>query len=224
MTNLTATAPNRNINQIMHSDDLGGYIQKNKKLVILLFILLTLTVIGFGYYSQVSDESRAAFNTEIFNFEQNNLKKYSEAGVDSKALLESFNKLHKNVKNYPGLFPVVIKVSDALVSHKNLNEALEVLAVGASIASNEYSSYFILARQAVVLEDLNQDQKAIEVLEKMNTGKLKIFEGKIYLDLGRLYLKMGNKEKAKSSFQYVIEKTHDEAEFVKVAKLYLAKL
>jgi uncharacterized protein HemY len=42
--------------------------------------------------------------------------------------------------------------------------------------------------------------------------------------LGRLYLKEGNKAKAKSSFEYVLEKAKDEAEFVKIAKLYLAQM
>jgi predicted negative regulator of RcsB-dependent stress response len=224
MTNQTAVAPNRNINEILSSGDVGGFIQKNKNLVIALFVLLTVVVIGAGFYIQMSDESRSENNAEIYKFEQNNLKQYTETGADAKAVVENFGKLHGKVKSYPGLFPVVIKLSDALVAHKSLEEALTVLEVGSSISNNEYNNYFILARQAVVFEDLNQDQKAIDTLLKMNSSKLKIFEGKIYLDLGRLYLKTGNKEKAKSSFQYVVEKAHDEAEFVKVAKLYLAKI
>jgi predicted negative regulator of RcsB-dependent stress response len=224
MTNTTTAAPNRNISQIQASGDVGGFIQKNKTLLIVLFVVLAVAIIGIGFYGQMADETKAKYNSEIYNFEQNNLKKYSETGADSKSVVESFNQLHKTVKNYSGLFPVVIKLSDALVAHKSLEEAMAVLAVGAEVSNNEYNNYFLLSRQAVVLEDLNQDQKAIEVLEKMNSSKLKVFEGKIYLDLGRLYLKTGNKEKAKASFQYVVEKAHDEAEFVKIAKLYLAKI
>lgn len=224
MTNVTTAAPNRNIKEILNSGDLGGVIQKNKRLFILLFVLVTISVIGYGLYSQVSEQSREQYNSDIYKFDQGELKKYIETGADSKALVESFKKLHTNVKNYSGLFPVTIKLSDALVVHKNLDDALEVLTIGNAVANNEYNNYFILARMAVVYEDLNQDQKAIETLEKMNSAKFKIFEGKIYLDLGRLYLKTGNKEKARTSFQYVVDKTKDEAEFVKVAKLYLAKI
>ncbi len=224
MTNVTAAAPNRNLKQIMDSGDVNGFVQKNKTLLITLFILLTAAVAGFGFYSQVSDASRAEYNSKIYEFEQGPLKKYTETGAESKALLESFKSLHSAVKNYPGIFPVIIKMSDSLMAHKNLEDALSILAIGNSVSNNEYNNYFILARMAVAYEDLNQDQKAIETLEKMNNAKLKIFEGKIYLDLGRLYLKAGNKEKAKTSFKYVVDKANSESEFVKVAKLYLTKI
>ena len=126
--------------------------------------------------------------------------------------------------NYSGLVPEVIKASDLLMGQSHLNEALEVLTLGQSVSKNEYADYFILSRLSVVYEDLGQNQKAIETLEKMNSHSLKIFEGKNYLDMGRLYLKLGNKEKAKASFTFVIEKAKDESEFVKIAKLYLSKI
>lgn len=224
MANVTTTAANRNIKEILDSGDISGLVQKNKRLLILVFILITVAVVGYGLYSQVSEQSKAEYNTEIFKFEQSDLKKYTETGADAKSTVESFKKLHSKVKTYPGLFPVTVKLSDALVTHKNLEDAIEVLKIGSAISSNEYNNYFILSRLAVVYEDMNQDQKAIETLEKLSTANFKVFEGKIYLDLGRLYLKTGNKDKAKVSFQYVIDKAHEDAEFVKLAKLYLAKI
>lgn len=224
MTNVTTAAPNRNIKEIMNSGDVGGLIQSNKRLFILLFILITASVIGYGIYSQVAEQKSIEFNSEIFKFDQGTLKKFTETGADAKAVVAEFTKLHGNLKNYPGLFPIAVKLSDSLMVHKNLEDALDVLKIGSQVAKNEYNNYFVLARMAVVYEDLNQDQKAIETLEKMNSESFKVFEGKIYLDLGRLYLKTGNKEKAKMSFQYVVDKAHDEAEFVKEAKLYLTKI
>lgn len=125
---------------------------------------------------------------------------------------------------YLGLLPLVIKSSDALVANSHFTEARSVLAIGEKIASDDYSKYFILSRQAVVFEDMGEDKLAIETLEKMTSQSTKIFEGKTYLDLGRLYLKTNDKEKAKKSFTHVIEKNKDEAEFVKLAQLYMAKL
>ncbi len=222
MSNTTAS-PNRNINQIMDDGNVGNVISKNKNALIAIGIAILVAVVGFGFYSTFSEKSKTEFNTKIFAFESGTLKNYNEKS-DPKALVIELKNLHKEVGNYSGLVPVVIKSSDVLMGQQHLNEALEVLELGQKLSKNEYADYFILSRLAVVYEDLAQDQKAIDTLEKMNSKSLKIFEGKNYLDLGRLYLKLGNIEKAKASFTYVVEKAKDEGEFVKIAKLYLSKL
>ena len=219
------SAPNRSINQIMNSEDsAGSFINKNKNGLIIFFILVVAIVIGGGIYSQHTEESSAASNSKIYEFQEGPLKKYTDTGADAAGVVSNFKRIYEKLGNYAGLFPIVIKLSDALIAHKNLTESLDVLSLGEKIAKNEYNNYFILARMAVVYEDLGQVDKAILTIEKMNSAKFKVFEGKNYVDLGRLYLKMGNKDKAKTSFQYVVDKAHDEAEFVKIAKLYLAKI
>lgn len=223
MSNTTTTAPNRNINQIVNEGDVGTLISKNKNALLAILIAVVVAVIGFGLYATFSDKSKATFNSKIYAFESTSLKEWNEKS-DPKALVQGIKDLQKEVGNYSGLIPLVIKASDSLLATNHLNEALEVLTIGQLASKNEYANYFILSRLAVVYEDLGQDQKAIETLEKMNNQSVKIFEGKNYLDLGRLYLKSGNKEKAKASFTYVVEKAKDETEFVKIAKLYLANL
>lgn len=222
MSNTTAT-PNRNINQLMNDENVGQLILKNKNALIVIVVAILIAVIGFGVYSTSAEKSQAAFNSKIFSFESTVLKDYNEKS-DPKSLVSGLQGLYKEMGNYSGLIPVIIKSSDTLMNQQHLNEALEVLELGQKVSKNEYADYFILSRLAVVYEDLAQDQKAIDTLEKMNSKSLKIFEGKNYLDLGRLYLKLGNKEKAKASFTYVVEKAKDESEFVKIAKLYLSKI
>lgn len=219
----TTTSPNRSLNQILNDGDAGAVITKNKNTLIAIGTAIIVAIIGFGLYSSFADKSKTAFNSKIYNFETNSLKTFNEKS-DSKALVVAFKSLQAELGNYVGLIPVVLKASDALIGQQHLNEALEVLTIGVQISKNEYADYFILSRLAVVYEDLGQVQKAIEVLEKMNSQSLKVFEGKNYLDLGRLYLKNGDKVKAKASFTYVVEKVKDESEFVKIAKLYLSNL
>ncbi len=219
----TTTTPNRNINQILDEGDVGTLVSKNKNSLIAILIAIVVAVVGFGVYSTFSDKSKAELNSKIYSFETGTLKGFNEKS-DPKALVEGVRTLQKEVGNYAGLVPVVIKSSDLLLENSHLNEALEVLTIGQKAAKNDYAEYFILSRLAVVYEDLGQNQAAIDTLEKMNSHSVKIFEGKNYLDLGRLYLKLGNKEKAKASFTYVVEKTKDESEFVKLAKLYLSKM
>lgn len=219
----TTTTPNRSFDQILSDGDAGAVILKNKNAFIAILIAILVAVIGFGLYSTFADKSKAEYNSKIYNFELTTLKNYTEKS-DPESLVLGIKTLHKEIGNYAGLVPVILKASDSLVTGQHLNEALEVLKIGGLVSKNEYADYFILSRLAVVYEDLGQDQKAIETLEKMNSQSLKVFEGKNYLDLGRLYLKNGDKVKAKASFTYVVEKTKDETEFVKIAKLYLSKL
>lgn len=217
------TTPNRSINQIIDDGDVGQIVSKNKNALFAILVGILVAVVGFGLYSTLADKSKTEYNSKIYAFESGSLKNFSEKS-DPKILVEEIKNLQKEVGNYSGLVPVVIKSSDLLMGQKHLNEALEILLIGQKAAKNQYAEYFILSRLAVVYEDLGLDQKAIDTLEKMNSKSLKIFEGKNYLDLGRLYLKLGNKEKAKASFTYVVEKAKDESEFVKIAKLYLSKM
>ncbi len=219
----TTTTPNRSINQIINDGDVAQVVSKNKNALIAILVGILVAVVGFGLYSTLADKSKAEFNTKIYAFESGSLKNFNDKS-DPKTLVTEVKNLHKEIGNYSGLVPVIIKSSDLLMGQQHLNEALEVLTIGQLVAKNEYAEYFILSRLAVVYEDLGQDQKAIETLEKMNSKSLKVFEGKNYLDLGRLYLKLGNKEKAKASFTYVVEKAKDDSEFVKIAKLYLSKM
>lgn len=223
MSNTTTNTPNRNINQIMDAGDATTVVAKNKNVLIAILALVVIAVIGFGVYSSFSEKSKTTFNSKIYAFESESLKTWNDKS-DPKLLVEGIKKLHKEMGNYTGLIPLIIKTNDVLVEQNHLNDALEVLSIGQQISNNDYANYFILSRLAVVYEDLGNDDKAIETLVKMNGQSVKIFEGKNYLDLGRLYLKKGDKEKAKASFTFVVEKAKDETEFVKIAKLYLAKL
>lgn len=223
MSNTSSMVPNRGINQIMREDQLGSLFSKNKNAIIAIFTAILVAVIGFGFFSSFSDKSKALYNSKIYTFESTILKSWTDKS-DPKGMVNGIKNLFKEVGDYPGLFPVVVKSSDLLIGQGHLNEAQELLAIGLRVSKNEYANYFILSRQAVVFEDLGLDQKAVETLLKMNSQSVKIFEGKNYLDLGRIYLKMGDKVKAKASFTYVLEKAKDEAEFVKIAKLNLLTL
>jgi tetratricopeptide (TPR) repeat protein len=222
MTNTTLT-PNRTLNQIMNEDDASSFILRNKNALTGLVAGIVVAVIAFGLYVNFSDKSKAEFNSKIFNFENSALKTYAQ-NHEALALLNAIKSLKSEIGNYPGLIPVVIKSSDLMMAQNQLNEAVDVLQIGLQASKNDYGTYFLLSRLAVAYEDLGQDQKAIETLEKMNSHSVKIFEGKNYLDLGRLYLKRGDKEKAKASFNFVVEKAKDEVEFVRIAKLYLSKI
>lgn len=224
MNNAGTTAPNRNIDQILDESTIQSYIAKNKVTFIVLIAVIIAAVIGFGVYRHYNDKSQSTFNSQIYTFESTVLKSYQTNPADPKAVVSAFEKMKAEMDDYAGLVPVSIKTSDLLMANNHLAEARQVLEMGENAADNDYASYFLLSRKAVVQEDLGDNQGAIETLLKLNSQSTKIFEGKNYVDLGRLYLKLGDKEKARASFKHVIENAKDEVEFVKMANLYLSKL
>lgn len=227
MNSSTTSSPNRQMNDILSENKVNFFAGKNKVAIFSAIGLIVAGILVFGFIKMFSDKSKAEYNTKIYTFETTVLKDFNESPIDAakaKALETGIANLNLEMGEYLGLLPLIIKSSDALATSSHFAEARTVLAIGEKVASDDYAKYFILSRQAVVYEDMGEDKLAIETLEKMTSQSVKIFEGKTYLDLGRLYLKAGNKEKAKSNFTHVIEKNKDEVEFVKIAKLYLAKL
>jgi tetratricopeptide (TPR) repeat protein len=227
MNSTTSTASKRDLSEIVSENNAQNFIAQNKVLVYALITILLSGIVGFGLYKTFAEKSQTAYNSKIYNFESSALKDFLANPTDAAkvlALETGIMKLHEEMGNYLGLLPLVIKSSDALISNSRYVEAKNILSIGEKISKDDFSDYFIMSRQAVVFEDMGEDKLAIDMLEKMTSQSVKVFEGKTYLDLGRLYLKTGNKDKAKTNFLYVVEKAKDEAEFVKIAQLYLARL
>jgi tetratricopeptide (TPR) repeat protein len=85
------------------------------------------------------------------------------------------------------------------------------------------SAFFVGTQRAVILEKLNKIPEAIAVLEKLAQDKEAFLAAKINLELGRLNLMNGEKGKAQTHFEYVIN-TFPNDEQAKLAKLYMGKL
>jgi tetratricopeptide (TPR) repeat protein len=221
-------AANRDINQIMNTNqNFQEAMMKNKGAVIGLVVFIVAAIIGYGIYSSQSEKKNAQYNSKIYEFEKTTFKKYQENVTNpafAKELETGIVGLHAFVGNYVGLLPIVIKSTDLLMNNEQFAEAKTVILLGEKLASDDYAKYFVLSRKAAIFEDLKEEKLAIETLEKITSLSAKIFEGKTYLDMGRLHLKLGNKDLAKKNFTYVIEKAKNEAEFVKLAQLYLSKI
>ena len=227
MNSTTSSSQNRQMNDILSENNIQGLASKNKVAIFTAIGVLVAALLAFGFFKMFADKSNTEHNAKIYAFETTVLKDFTATPTDAtkaRAVEAGITNLNLQMGEYLGLLPIIIKSSDALMGHSYNQEARTILSIGEKIASDDYAQYFILSRQAVVYEDMGEDKLAIETLEKMTSQSVKVFEGKTYLDLGRLYLKAGNKEKAKASFTHVVEKNKDEAEFVKIAQLYLSKL
>ena len=77
---------------------------------------------------------------------------------------------------------------------------------------------------AALYEDMGKFNESYKVLQDMLKSPVKLLESKVYLDLGRIHLKRGEKEKAKTTFQYVIDNGKSGDDVVKMARLYMSNM
>jgi Flp pilus assembly protein TadD len=119
------------------------------------------------------------------------------------------------------MLPVVLEMGKFLMDKGALNEADSVLSK--VNAAHPVSAFFVSMQRAVVLEKLGKLPEAVAVLEGLAKNKEVLMAPKVNFELGRLNLLNGDKAKAQTQFEYVIN-TFPNDEQAKLAKLYMAKL
>jgi len=211
------------IDNILNETEIGQVIAKNKMIFVALAVIAVLGVFVYGGFSSWN-KSASEKHYEIIRVYQENFEKLSlEKTVNIKAIVSSFQDLKKKIGSSKLLFYPALITGDFLRTKGALSESENVYQQAFSSVSIASSSTMLGLRLAVVKEDLKKYDQAIKVLEKVAAFKIKAFEGKIYLDIGRIYSLKGNKEKAKSNYQYVIDNSSD-TEMLKLARLGLAGL
>ncbi|CBW26822.1 putative membrane protein [Halobacteriovorax marinus SJ] len=218
----TTTTPHNPVDEALQETELGSFIAKNKTSVIGFVALIILGVFAWGGYSMYKGSKNDELSSVVFEFKNKNLENLTKKTMTGADYTAAYLEMAKSMSGFVGLTPLALASSDVLTSQGDLENSLKVLAT-VKDQSQSYIKYFVYSRMAVNHEDLNQVDNAIADLEVIVKANIKVMESKTYLDLGRLYLKKGDKEKAKTNFQYVIDNM-SQAEFVKLAKLYIAQM
>ncbi|PIK15948.1 tetratricopeptide repeat protein [Halobacteriovorax sp. JY17] len=216
----TATTPHNPVDEALYETELGAFIAKNKSSVIGLVVLIILGVFAWGGYVAYKSSQNDKLGAVVYEFKAKSFDSLVTKKIAPADYTKGYLEMASKVGSFVGLTPLAINSSDELTKQGDLEGSLKVLET-VKDQSNPYIIYFIHSRMAVNHEDLGNVDKAIADLEKIVKANVKVMESKTYLDLGRLYLKKGEKAKAKTNFQYVIDNL-GQAEFVKLAKLYLA--
>jgi len=216
---------NRQIDQVLQQTEVGNFLLHYKNLWISLVVVAILAVFAWGGYRSYSSKESAKVQSLVYEFTSGQMRSYSENKIDAPTFVKAMQELLTKTSSHAGVFPVVLAVSDLLLSQGKSAEALEVLEMAQkSFASqNSYTEYFISSRLAVAYEDNAKMPEAISILEKLNKSALKISEAKNYLDLGRLYLKTGDKEKARANLEYVVDKLPS-GDYTRLARIYLSEI
>jgi predicted negative regulator of RcsB-dependent stress response len=218
-------AQNTNVDELLKETEIGSFIAKNKASVISGVVFLLLLVITYGFYTTHLEKLTAVASGNAYKFTQSAYKSLESGALTSGKYLSQLETELKNNDYHEAFIPVLFKSFDYLYKNKDLETAAKVIELVSKNYKhkNSYLDYFILVRQASLLEDEKKYKEAISTLNKITSLSVKVMEAKTYLDLGRLYILVGNKEKAKTSLFYVIDNFAQE-DFAKVARIYLAKI
>lgn len=211
------------LDHLLNQTDIGQFIGKYKLLLSLLFGVIIIGVVAQGIYSNVSNKKVKAYSAEIHAFETGAMKDFLEKKIDQQAVISAHGNLLDQIESFSGAGLITLELAREIGTRGDKAAAAGVLQTAHDRFTNPYVHFFITSNLAALREDLGQWEKAKVLHESLLESPVRVFEEKIYLDLGRTYLKLNNNEKAKASFQYVLDKG-EEAELKKLAGLYMEQL
>lgn len=210
-------------NEMLEQTELGHTIAKYKVPFIAIIALIIVGIIGYGFYTTQKEKTEQAYAVAIYQFDKSTFGDLTEGKLKIAPYLDKFNLLSKDVSYFKGLFPLLIKTVDHLISKKEYGTADTLLNEFKPHLDNSAMTFLVNSRHAVILENSGKAKEAIDVLEGMIKSGQKMMESKVYFDLGRLYLTVNDKQKAKTNLQYAIDNTTDD-NLKKLAQVYLGEI
>lgn len=219
---MSDTSQSQTIEQTMNKTDLGHMLYENRKILVAVIVALLVGVTAFFTWKKIQASKAHDTAKEAFEF-QNGTWAEAKLGKHSGAdLVKAFGELDQSVRASSVVLPLALEMSKFLYDKGEFTEANEILSLVPEMG-NQTANFFLGMQKAVILEKVGKTDDAIAILEKLVAQKDSLIPGNVAVDLGRLYLLKGEKGKAQTQFDYVIN-TYPNDEAAKVAKLYLAEI
>jgi predicted negative regulator of RcsB-dependent stress response len=218
---MSDTTQTQTLEQTLNKTDFGHIIYENRKTIFAILVAILVSVTGYVLWKQSQKSQAETISVQVFDFQTKTWAGAKEGKVATAELVKVFEGLDKDVQMSPVMVPLALEIGKFLFDKGALNEAEAILS---KVNTNHVvSAFFVGTQRAVILEKLNKIPEAIAVLEKLAQDKEAFLAAKINLELGRLNLMNGEKGKAQTHFEYVIN-TFPNDEQAKLAKLYMGKL
>jgi predicted negative regulator of RcsB-dependent stress response len=209
------------LEQSLNKTDFGHVIYENRKTFIAIIVAILIAVSGYVLWKQSKKSKALDVSVKVFEFNTKTWSGAKEGKVAFPELVKQFDALDADVQSSPAMVPVALEMGKFLADKGALSEAEAILSKVNS--THNISAFFIGMQRAVILEKMGKIPEAVVVLEKLAKDKEVLMSAKVNLELGRLNLLNGEKGKAQTHFEYVIN-TFPNDEQAKMAKLYMAKL
>jgi predicted negative regulator of RcsB-dependent stress response len=212
---------NPTLEQTLDRTDFGHFIYENRKAFMAAIIAVLVVITGYVLFKQSQKSAAQAVSVKVFEFRTKTWDGAKEGKVAPAELVKVFLALDKDVQASPVMVPVALEMGKFLTEKNALAEAESVLSKVST--AHPVAAFFVDMQRAVILEKAGRVPEAIAVLESLAKDKEVLMSAKVNLELGRLNLANGEKAKAQTHFDYVIN-TFPNDESAKLAKLYMAKL
>lgn len=218
----------QSLEQTLENTGLGHFVNTNKDSILIGVGILLAAIIGISVYQHNIEKNDQALLNQLYQFNSQNITAFLEQDKESKVtedqVIEALTNAKLELVQSPNFLPTLFDVTRKLEDSGSAVKLIPVFEkVIAEYKPNEYGYLFLGLKLAVFYENNENLDKAISTLETLVSANHDIVKTKVYLDLGRLYKKTGQKDKAKSNFDYIV-KNEKNAEYVKLAKLFLSQL
>lgn len=211
------------LEQTLNKTDFGHTIYEYRKVLLALIVIVFVGVVGWFLWKSSQDSAALNNSEEVYEFQSGVWSEAKEGKVAPADLAKAFAGLSEKVQTAPIMVPVVLEMSKFLYDKNSFEEAEMILSKVDGSLKHPVTASFVAMQRAVVLEKLGNVDGAIASLEGINKQKEVLLPAKISVELGRLYLKKGEKGKAQTQFENVVN-TYPNDDQARVAKLYLAQL
>jgi len=209
------------LEQTLNKTDLGHTLYENRKVFIAALVAVLVLCFGYIVWRQQTHKTAQQNSLTVFEFQNGTWADVKAGKTPSTDLVKSFESLDESAKKAPVMVPLALEMGKFLYDKGQFADAEAILSKVDS--KHPVSSFFIGMQRAAILEKLGKTDEAIAVLEPMAQNKEALMPAKISLDLGRLYLVKGEKGKAQTQFDYIIN-TFPNDDQAKLAKLYLSQI
>lgn len=220
MSEATST---QTLEQTLNKTDFGHVLFENRKIFFGIIIAILVAVTGFLAWKQTQHNSALNHSVKVFEFQSGIWADVKSGKTGIPELVKAFENLDTQVRTAPVMLPVVLEIGKYLSEKGSDAEAEAILSQYGASSKHPVGHFFVSMQRAVGLEKLGKLEEAVKVIEALAQAKDTIMPARVFLELGRLYKMQGEKGKAQTQFDHIVNTYPNEAE-AKMAKLYLSEL
>jgi tetratricopeptide (TPR) repeat protein len=210
---------------ILRETEVGLLILNHRNLVLSLVVIVVVALLGYGANSYMQQQREQDLASASYSFSQGALLELTNKKVTPQEFVSQFNSLDAGLRSSITFTPTLINSVKELVKQQDLKAALAILEPQSSRshAPRNYGDYLVARWLVTIYEDMGEGQKAVDLLEELNSAPFKVLEARNYLDLGRIYIALDNYEKASLNLDYVIQNFPNDP-LGKMARIYLEQI